>query len=335
MGGDVWVLAEQWRGRVSEITYEILALGRDLADEAGVRLEAVLVGRDVRGLADTLGTADSVLLIDHPLLAEPVASTYADVLGPVLAGRSPSVFLVPLTNISLGIGTLLAGELGLPALNFCRDAHFVDSRLRAHCVLYGGKIEAEVAPRGPTAILGIWPHARPPEKGHSQRLPAVEEIVASPDPAPAIRFRRYINPPAGDVDLTKQEVLVAVGRGIQGKENLALAEALARGIGGAVCASRSVVDQGWLPVSRQIGKSGLTVKPKLYFAMGISGAPEHVESIRKSDCIIAVNTDPQAPIFNAANYGVVGDALELMPALTRAVQARMHARTAGPGTQLQ
>ncbi len=326
MSGDIWVLAEQWRGRISEITYEILALGRDLADEAGVRLEAVLVGSHVRGLADTLGTADSVLLIDHPLLAEPVTPTYADVLAPLLADRSPAAFLVPLTNISLGIGTLLAGELRLPAVNFCRDAHFVDRRLRATCVLYGGKIEAEVTPRGgATAILGIWPHARPPEKGHSKRLPGVEEIAASPDAAPAIRFRRYINPPAGDVDLTKQEALVAVGRGMRSKENLELAEALARGIGGAVCASRPVVDQHWLPLSRQVGKSGLTVKPKLYFALGISGAPEHVEGMRKSDCIIAVNTDPQAPIFNVANYGVVGDALELLPVLTRAVEGRKRA----------
>lgn len=137
-----------------------------------------------------------------------------------------------------------------------------------------------------------------------------------------MRFKKYIEPEAGDVDITQQDVLVAVGRGIQSQDNLALAEELAKALGGAVCGSRPVIDQGWLSLSRQVGKSGMTVKPKLYLALGISGAPEHVEGMKNSVLIIAINTDPRAPIFNFAHYGIVADALDVLPALTAAARAR-------------
>jgi electron transfer flavoprotein alpha subunit len=136
-----------------------------------------------------------------------------------------------------------------------------------------------------------------------------------------VRFKKYIEPEAGDVDISQQEVLVAVGRGLQSQDNLELAEELAAALGGAVCGSRPVIDQGWLPLSRQVGKSGLTVKPKIYIAAGLSGAPEHVEGIKGSDLIIAINSDPRAPIFNVAHYGIVGDAAEVLPALAERVKA--------------
>jgi electron transfer flavoprotein alpha subunit len=141
-----------------------------------------------------------------------------------------------------------------------------------------------------------------------------------------VRLKRYIDPEPGDVDLTKQDVLVAVGRGIQSRDNVGLAEELAEALGGAVCGSRPVIDQGWLPLSRQVGKSGLTVKPRLYVALGISGAPEHIEGMKDSATIVAVNSDPHAPIFNVAHYGIVGDVLETLPALTAAVDARKAAK---------
>jgi electron transfer flavoprotein alpha subunit len=131
-----------------------------------------------------------------------------------------------------------------------------------------------------------------------------------------------VEPETGDVDITKQNVLIGVGRGIQTQDNVQMAEDLAAALGGAVCASRPVIDQGWLPLSRQVGKSGMTVKPRVYLAFGISGAPEHWEGMQNSQCIIAVNTDPKAPIFDGAHYGVVGDALELLPVLTDKVKAR-------------
>lgn len=140
--------------------------------------------------------------------------------------------------------------------------------------------------------------------------------------APKIVFKKYIEPDTSDVDITKQDVLVAVGRGIQSQDNLALAEDLAAAVGGAVCASRPVIDQGWLPLSRQVGKSGMSVKPRLYLALGISGAPEHWEGMQGARVIVAINTDPKAPIFDGAHYGAVADVLDVIPALTEKIKAK-------------
>ena len=131
-----------------------------------------------------------------------------------------------------------------------------------------------------------------------------------------INFKKYIEPEAGDVDITKENIIISVGRGIENSDNIGLADDLIELIGGAVAASRPVCDQGWLPLSRQVGKSGMIVKPKLYFALGISGAPEHVEGMKDSDLIIAINKDPDAPIFNVAHYGVCADLQDIVPVLT-------------------
>lgn len=322
MPGSVWVVAEHWRGEVSEITYEVLALGREAADALGAPLEAVLLGHEVRHLSGQLGKADRVLYGDHESLAAPVAATMAEVLAALAREHAPRIILIPLTNVSLGVGTLLGAALGAPAINFCVDVRVTDGRTEAKCLLYGGKMEATVAPLGEPAVLGVWPGARPAERGRADRTPEVVEVGVSPPKQPAARLLRYIEPEPGDVDITQQEILVAVGRGLGSADNLELAEELARTLGGAVCGSRPVIDQGWLPLSRQVGKSGLTVKPKLYLALGISGAPEHVEGMKNSSLIVAVNTDPGAPIFQIAQYGIVGDVLDVIPALQEAVAAR-------------
>jgi electron transfer flavoprotein alpha subunit len=322
MPGSVWVVAEQWRGSLSEITFEALALGREVADGLGAPLEAILLGHGVKELAQCLGKADSVLYGDHEALAQPVATTTAAVLTELVRERAPRVVLIPLTNVSLGLGTMIAAGLGSPAVNFCVDVRVVDGGVEAKCVLYGGKMEARVAAHGEPVVLGIWPGARPPEQGRAAQAPAVEEVTVVPPEQEAVRLIRYLEPEPGDVDLTQQDILVAVGRGIQSADNLALAEELAETLGGVVCGSRPVIDQGWLPLSRQIGKSGLTVKPKLYLALGISGAPEHVEGMKNSALIVAVNTDPNAPIFQFAHYGIAGDVLDVIPALRDAAAAR-------------
>jgi len=326
MTGSICVLAEQWRGAISEVTYETLALGREAADRLGVPLTAILTGWQSKELTRALGGADAVVYVDHPLLAEVVPQLVADAVVQVLAAARPRALLVPLTNISLGIGTLIGTRMGVPVINFCNDLQVAAGELEAHCVMYGGKIEAQVAAgtsSGPLpTVLGIWPGARPPDRGRVDRaIPVTDRSVVLED-TQAIRLAKYLDPEGGDVDLTKQDVLVAVGRGIQDRGNLPLAEELARELGGAVCGSRPVIDQGWLPLSRQVGKSGLTVKPKLYIALGISGAPEHVEGMKNSGLIVAVNSDARAPIFNVAHYGIVGDVLETLPALTAAVEAR-------------
>ncbi len=320
--GSIWVVAEQWRGQLSEINYEVLALASELAGGLGVPLEAVLCGHNARGLADALGKAESVLYADHPALAEPIPDLCADALAQLAEQKHPQAILVPLTNVTMGLGTLLAARLEAPVINFTKDARVVDGRIEAQCVLYGGKIEAKVMAAGQPVILGIWPGCRQAEKGRADRVPAVQDVSVTLPDSPRIRLKRYVEPEEGDVDLTQQEVLVGVGRGIQSQDNLSLAGELAEELGGAVCGSRPVIDQGWLPLSRQVGKSGVTVKPKLYVAAGISGAPEHVEGIKDAGLIVAINSDPQAPIFNVAHFGIVADALDVLPALTEAVRAK-------------
>ena len=253
---------------------------------------------------------------------DPRGAACVDALFQLAAGTKPRVILIPLTNVSMGIGTLLAGRLGVAAVNFCTNLEVVDGAPRAQCLLYGGKIECLVETAAEPAIFGIGPGVRAADKGRSDRAVAIEDFHAEFARTEAVRFARYIEPEAGDVDITRQDILVAVGRGIQSRDNIELAEELAGQLGGTLCASRPVVDQGWLPLSRQVGKSGCTVKPKLYLALGVSGAPEHVEGMRDSALIVAVNTDAEAPIFNVAHYGLVADALELIPVLSEAVQHR-------------
>ncbi len=322
MTNSVWVVAEQWQGRLTDITFEALALGRETADALGCPLQAVLLGHEAGALAESLGCADSVLYAEHPALNDPIPELHAEVLAALAAERKPQLILTVLTNITMGAGALLAARLGAPDINFTVDLKVVDGTVEARSLLYGGKIEARVRPLSRPAIFGLWPGTRPAEKGRSDRTPPVERVAATVPAEARVLLKRYLEPEAGDVDLTKQDVLVAVGRGIQSKDNLELAEELAEALGGAVCGSRPVIDQGWLPLSRQVGKSGVIVKPKLYVAAGISGAPEHVEGMKGSGLIVAFNTDPRAPIFNIAHYGVVADALDLLPALTEAVRAR-------------
>lgn len=320
MAGNVWILVEQWKGEISEITWELLELGRELADGLGTSLEAVLLGPGAKEHAASLAGADRVLTGDHANLAEATGEGMSQALAGLMQERKPACLLVPLTNVAADVAGLLPAVLQAPFLNSCRDVRVVDGKLQARCLLYGGKMEATVTPIDSPAILGILPGSRPAEKPTAGKAPEVEEVAVAILDAPRVKFRKFIDPEAGDIDITQQDVLVAIGRGIQTEDNVELAQELADTLGGAVCGSRPVIDQGWLPLSRQVGKSGALVKPKLYIVAGVSGAPEHVEGMKGGDLIVAVNTDPEAPIFQFAHFGIVGDALEVLPALTEAVK---------------
>jgi electron transfer flavoprotein alpha subunit len=304
-----------------------MALGNEVAAALGVDLQAALLGYQGRDLAQGLGRAKLVLYLDNAALATPVPEAHAQALAALARERRPAAILIPLTNVTWELGTLLAAQLEVGYVNSCRDVRVVDSHLQARSVLYGGKMEALVTPNQSPAILGILPGARLGDEGRTETAPLIEEIKVPVQEAPGLRLKRYLEPEAGDIDITKQEVLISVGRGIQSRENVTLAEELAGALSGAVCGSRPVIDQGWLPLSRQVGKSGAIVKPKLYVAAGISGAPEHVEGMKNSDLIIAINSDPQAPIFNVAHYGIAGDAVDLLPALTEAVRSRKEVKS--------
>ena len=321
MAKAILILAEQLRGEVSDITFEMLGAGRKLADASGAPLCAVLLGAEAAPLAAQLGAADKVLVAENPQFDLAPANTVATALKALMDQTQAGLALLGCTNLSLGVGSMLAAKSSLPLVNFCRAVKVEGSAVVCTSQLFGGKIFSDVKLAEGRGVVSIYPGAFPVDAGKSDKTPPVEKVDL-PVEESKVAFKQYLEPETGDVDITKQNVLVGVGRGIQTQDNVQLAEDLAQVLGGAVCASRPVIDQGWLPLSRQVGKSGMNVKPRVYFALGISGAPEHWEGMQNSQCIIAVNTDPKAPIFDGAHYGVVGDVLELLPVLTDKVKAR-------------
>ena len=321
MSAVILVLVEHLKGAMADITFEMLGIGRKVAAAQGGQVHAVLLGKDVAALAARLGAADSVLLADEPGLDQASADVIVPVLQQLMAQMQASLVLMGGTNASFGLGAQLSARMKMPFVNFCKGARVEGDSLVLTSQLFGGKILTDVKLADGKGIVSVYPGAFPAEAGRSDKTPPVEKLAVPPG-GPMVVFRRYVEPDTSDVDITKQSVLVAVGRGIQSQDNVQLAEELAQSLGGAVCASRPVIDQGWLPLSRQVGKSGMTVKPRLYLAFGISGAPEHWDGMQNSECIISVNTDPNAPIFDGSLYGVVGDAVELIPLLTEKIKAR-------------
>lgn len=321
MSGNVWVVTEHWQGDLSDAAFETLALGRELADGLGVSLEAVLLGHGVSALAGELGIADRVLVVDDALLADPIGDIAARVIAGIAAKREPSAVMVPITNVSWDLAGILPVLTGGSMINFVRDASVVDGAIQASCLMYGGKMDALVTADTLPVVMAVLPGSRSADTGRTSGDAPVEEITIDVD-AGSVRLVEFREPDPGDVDLTQQETLIGVGRGMENQSNVELAVELADALGGAVCGSRPVVDQGWLPLDRQVGKSGVTVKPRFYLAAGISGAPEHLEGMKGSELVVAVNTDPDAPVFGAAHYGIVDDATDFIEALLQAVEER-------------
>lgn len=329
MNNDVLVIAEHFQGRLNEITFELLGKGRELAQALGGKLAVALLGNDLEGLTTELGAADLLYLADRAELREFTPDTYSAVVEVALRDAQPQLVLLGSTSVGLDLLGLLSARLGFACLDNCTRLEVREGRIIATSQIYGGKIFAEVALPDQTTLVAVVPGTSAKEAGQREGKPEIRQIPL-PTLLPEMRtkFRKLIEPPPGDVDITKVPILVAVGRGIQNAENVPQTEALAEVLGGAVCGSRPVIDQGWLPKTRQVGKSGMTVKPKLYLALGVSGAPEHVEGMRSGELIVAINTDPQAPIFSVAHYGVVADLFDVLPALTEEIKGRQGSRAA-------
>ncbi len=321
MSQDVAVVVEHLGGKIADVAFEMLGRGRDLAKSTGGKLLAVAAGEGLVGLVRELGAADAVLLCQGGGLEPYTPEAHQKALAAVLRVRAPRVTLVANTSMGMDLGAGLAAELGWPLVAYCRDARLEGGTLVATSQIYGGKLLAEAQVAGEHAIVSMLAGSSPADAGRAAGSPVVEEIAAPAGGPPRVRFKRLIQPAAGDVDITREGVLVSVGRGIQSRDNIPVVEELAQALGGTVSASRPIVDQGWLPKTRQVGKSGMTVKPKLYVAVGISGAPEHLEGMRGAELIVAVNTDANAPIFNVAHYGVVGDLFDVLPLLTEKIKS--------------
>jgi electron transfer flavoprotein alpha subunit len=323
MAASILVVAEHFQGHLTDVTFELLGKARELAPALGGQVGVALLGHDVGGLVSELGAADTVYAADRPELREFTPDAYATVLGSAIRHAAPRVVLLGSTSSGLDLLGLLSARLNLPCIDNCTALKIQDGEVVATSQIYGGKLFAEVVLPQPTALVAVAPGMFPVDAGKVSGRPEVAQWPHELGPSETgTSFRRWIEPPAGDVDITKVPVLVAVGRGIQNAENVPQAEELAALLGGAVCGSRPVIDQAWLPKTRQVGKSGMTVKSKLYLALGISGAPEHVEGMRSAELIVAVNKDPQAPIFSVAHYGVVADLFDILPSLTAEIKTR-------------
>jgi len=320
--GDVFVLAEHRQGELREVTLEMLGKGRELAEQMGGSLKAVLLGHGVETFAGELANqAHEVLVVEDERLENFNSELYQKVLVFLLTERKPTLTLIGHTACGMDLAPSLAAELNLPLATDCIGFEFEDSSLIVIREMYAGKLQANVSfilhPPSPT--LQYMATVRQAAFPLQELEPLGGHIVAVDSPlaeeAKRKKFIEYVEAAVGDVDITQSEIVVAVGRGIKEQENLEIVERLAEAVGGVLAGSRPVIDSGWLPPDRQVGQSGKTVKPKLYIAVGISGASQHLSGMKASDTIVAINKDAGAPIFNVATYGIVDDLFKVVPAL--------------------
>lgn len=309
---NVFVVTEHLQGELTETSFELIAQARNLAAQTGGQVVAGIVGSDVADLASQLGGADKIVVVDNPAFEYFSPDGHAAVYGSLI--EDSSIVLVPYTSMGMDVASALSTSSGMPLVSFCTSVSAGDG-LGATCQLYAGKIEAEVVVDGEQAIFAVMAGSGSADDGRSGGAGEVTQIDNPIGGEIRSTCLGLAEPEAGDVDITAEDVLVVVGRGIESEDNIAEAQEVADLLGGAVAGSRPIIDQGWLPKTRQVGKSGLTVKPKIYLTLGVSGAPEHVEGMKDAGTIISVNTDPQAPIFGVAQHGWVGDIFDLLPEL--------------------
>jgi electron transfer flavoprotein alpha subunit len=314
---EIFVLAEHRRGELRDITFELLSKARDIGQKLAAEITVVLLGHGVSELAKKLAPhAHRVLIIEDVKITHFDAEAYQNILSNLIIERKPLLTLIGHTSFGLEIAPSLATQLCLPLATDCINVDFEEEKLVAVRQIYGGKVNAKTSlRRSESYILTLCPatfevQEVAPLNGEVIELPSPlkEEITGK-------RFIEYCEPPGGEVDITAENILVAVGRGIKDAENIPIVEKLAEAFEAPLACSRPIVDKNWLPADRQVGTSGKTVKPKLYIAVGISGAFQHVSGMKNSDLIIAINKDPKAPIFRFADYGIVEDLEKIVPIL--------------------
>ncbi len=320
--GDIYIVAEHLNDELSDSTFELLAHGKKLAASTGGNLVAILLGGS-DAMAAELGAAGKVFNVDCGSDFNP--ETHGAALEAVMEQGAPQAVLVTNSSMGMDLAGQLANRAGLPLAAYCLQVDYKGG-FTAVSQLYGGKMNVTSDLGAGPCVLSMLAGSASADEGRAKGSPSAElragppvETLAAPQTPGKVRFKGLNLPEAGDVDITTHEILVAIGRGIGNKDDIELAEELAEALDAALAASRPIIDAGWLPKSRQVGKSGLKVKPKLYLALGISGAPEHIEGMKDSTTIIAVNSDKHAPIFNVAHYGVVGDLFDVCEELIEAL----------------
>ena len=320
---EILVVAEHRKNQLTDTTFEMLTKGRQLADQSGSKLVSAVIARDTDShTARTADWADIVLALKDDEVEESLAEPCQHILAWLIKERKPKLVLIAHSLFGMELAPALATQAGVPLATDCIDILIEKDDIRVRRALYNGKMEAEYSFAPSETIIATGRPGQFPID-EAQRKGTVEELdFPSKEDTGYKKFEGYIEPEAAEIDITKSSVLVSIGRGIKDKENIKMAQDVAEALGGALACSRPVVDYGWLPPECQVGLSGKTVKPQVYLALGISGAFQHLAGMRNSETIIAINRDPKAPIFEAADYGIVDDILKVVPALIETLSAK-------------
>jgi electron transfer flavoprotein alpha subunit len=315
--GDIMVLVEHRQGAIRDITREMLAKGQQLAEQTKSELTAVLLGKGIASMADEIKSySHHTLIVEDELLSHFNSEPYQDVLSFLMKERKPSLLLIGQTAFGMDLAPSMATAAGIPLTTDCYEIEVKGDAIIPYRQMYGGKMCAEVHSKEAPCVMITVRAGSFPAENLQQINGAVEKVSFQFDTDYAYKkFIQYIEAAVGDVDITQSDIIVAVGRGISDAENISIAEELAKLVGGVVGCSRPVADKNWLPKERQVGTSGKTVRPKMYIAIGISGAFQHIAGMQGAETIIAINKDPKAPIFNVAHYGIVDDLFKAVPAI--------------------
>ena len=339
----VYVFAQQVDNEVSGIALELIGKGKDLAKDLDTDVTAVLIGSDVKGLVDVLAEygADKVIVVDDPELKEYRTEPYAHALSSVINEFKPDIMLVGATAIGRDLGPRVSARVHTGLTADCTQLDIGDFPMVAipgkeqkHNQLlmtrpaFGGNTIATIAcpdtrPQMATVRPGVMQKA--------ERVPGAKAEVIEFNPGftpdnKYVEILEVVKAVSDVADIMDAKILVSGGRGVGSPENFKLLEDLAEALGGTVSCSRAVVDSGWKPRDLQVGQTGKTVRPQVYFAIGISGAIQHVAGMEESDIIVAINKDENAPIFDVADYGIVGDLNKIVPALTEQIKAAKAAK---------
>jgi len=322
----IFVFAQQVDGRISSVSYELVGEAKRLAADLNTDVTAVLLGHNVTGLADKLAIygADHVIVVDDPALETYMTDPYTVALHAVLQAKKPDILLLGATAIGRDLGPRVSGRgaTGLTADCTKLDIDLETKGLRMTRPAFGGNIMATIIcpvhrPQIATVRSGVMQRldVNPDAKARVEVFP-----VPGLENAIAVEILEIIKKTTAKMDIQDANVLISGGRGMGGAENYQILEDLAKVLGGTVSSSRAGVDAGWMDKELQVGQTGKTVRPNLYIACGISGAIQHLAGMEESEIIIAINKDPDAPIFGVADFGVVGDVFKIVPALTAGIQ---------------
>ena len=322
MSNGILVFAEHRAGALNKTSFEAVAAAQALGTELQQPVTAVVLGSGMEALAREVAGYElsKVVYANNEKLAEYTPDGYTDGMERVVRQLDPQYVIMPHTYLVRDYAPKLAARFGKGLISDCIRARVEQGSVTFSRRMFLGKIDADIVSDGEPPVFATFQsgayRSEQAVKGSGAPVEtmAVEVGVVRMKSEPAFQEVKQA------VDLTKADVFVAIGRGIKSKDNIALAEKLAEALGGDIAASRPICDAEWLPIDRQIGSSGQTVAPKLYIALGISGAIQHLVGMKNSGTIVAVNKDPEAPIFDIADYGIVGDLFEVLPVLTEEVR---------------